>query len=406
MLSNLFKSLFVGGFIYFGMTTPSWTAPVTNSAILTAVGYYIFAPSSPLSYISLDNGNSWQVSNTLPAPLSNLSNQLFGISCYQTNCVAVGTYSDGIQNFPLSYTSTDNGINWVVSTTLPPALNTSTHTLQTVSCDNANNCVAMGNYVSGAASLPLAYTSHDNGKNWIVATSLPIELGSITNSISSVSCDYSNHCVAVGYYLDSTFTYTPLCYTSNDNGQNWALSPAIPILNSNNRLQSVSCDNNNNCVAVGLYSNGSLVLPLSYTSSDNGSNWILSVTQPPEIVGSNFYSIGGINCNQSGHCILAGTYANNGVRMPLAYLSNDYGKNWLMSTTQPPMQNADQCSLTSAFCDNGNYCTSVGYCSTGMISFSVSYVSTDGGNNWRASTTQPPIQSSFDLLFSLSGNGA
>ena len=98
----------------------------------SAVGFYTNrdSNSAPLSYTSINGGVSWTVSaDPIPLPsdeaLTNQTTTLFGITCNSTGlqCSAVGGYKNkNNDTAPLSYTSTNGGVSWNVSSsplTLP-----------------------------------------------------------------------------------------------------------------------------------------------------------------------------------------------------------------------------------------------------------------------------------------------
>ncbi|MCL9683608.1 exo-alpha-sialidase [Legionella maioricensis] len=394
-----------------GSNTPTaqLTASITPIPLpFAAVGYYHNgSQSAPLSYTSSDHGATWSLSTILPPAQGGYNNYLQGISCDSANhCAAVGHYYNGSRYLPLIYTSSDNGTIWSLSTTQPPAQGSNNNSLYSVSCDNAGHCAAVGFYNNGSQDVPLSFTSSDRGVTWGPSTTLPPAQGSAPNYLYSVSCDGGSHCVAVGHYYNGS-RYLPLIYTSSDNGTTWSLS-TTPIPGSgNNSLYGVFCTSSGHCAAVGYYNNGSQNVPLSYTSSDNGATWSVSTTMPPA-QGSSDHLLYSVSCDNTNHCAAVGYYNNGSRNVPLSYTSSDNGATWSVSTTMPsPTQGSGANVLKSVSCDNTDHCAAVGTYNNGSQSLPLSYNSSDNGATWSLSTTPPPAQGSsqFTYLTGVSGNG-
>ncbi|RUR18648.1 exo-alpha-sialidase [Legionella sp. km535] len=392
-----------------GTNTPSiqLTASVTPVLPLAAVGYYYNGSQNvPLSYTSNDNGTTWSLSATLPPTQGNGTNQLKGISCTNTgHCIAVGYYRNGSNPYyPLTYTSTDNGATWILSATLPPVQGSGDNALFSVSCDTLGRCAAVGNYVLAGKALPLSYTSTDNGNNWILSATLPPPLGATNNGLSGVSCDQAGHCAAVGIYYTTRFV--PMSFISSDHGANWSVSSTQPPAQGSIQdvLNGVSCNSSGHCAAVGLYTIGSKIVPLSYTSTDHGTTWSVSTTLPPP-QGNISDFLTSVSCDNADHCAAVGAYNNGSRNVPLSYISSDNGVTWLLSSTLPPPQGSGANRLESVVCDDTGHCAAVGYYTNGGQTAPLSYTSIDHGATWMLSTTLPPPKENQSFLSGVSGNG-
>ncbi|MDR3442013.1 MAG: sialidase family protein [Legionella sp.] len=358
-----------------------------SSFIATVGEYFDGTRFVPLSYYSLDRGLSWILSHPLPSVQGSGENYINSIACANSQCAAVGSYSNGTRAVPLSYYSTDNGQNWSLSRTLPMAQGTGENSLNGIACAG-QQCAAVGSYNNGTRTFSLSYYSIDNGQNWILSSGLPTAQGSGTNYLNSTACE-DNQCVAVGAYYNGT-RYAPLSYYSTDHGQNWTLSPIQPSYQGtgNNYLNSITCSGNQ-CASVGTYYNGTRSVALSYYSLDHGLSWILSNTLPiAQGTGTN--KLTGIMCTGN-QCATVGSYYDGTRYVPVSYYSTDYGLNWTESFTQPSAQGTGDNALNSIMC-TGNQCTAVGVYNKGTRKVPVSYYSTDYGLNWTLSPTLPPAQ--------------
>ena len=276
------------------------------------VGFYLDNGNNiiPLSYTSATGGAVWSLSTRLPLPIDVAANgiqnnKLQSVACNSLGslCNAVGFYSDIFNNLaPLSYTSTNGGATWSLSSRLPLPLDRAANgiqnsKLQSVTCDSTGyRCSTVGFYLNNGNNLaPLSYTTVNGGATWSLSAPLPLPsnvaaMGIQNSELLSVACNSSGSiCSAVGFYLDTLNNFLPLSYTSANGGVTWSLSARPPLpLNvaangiQNNRLQSVDCDSTgSHCGAVGVYlDNGNNLAPLSYTSANSGVTWSLSASLP------------------------------------------------------------------------------------------------------------------------------
>lgn len=346
----------------------------------TAVGTYTTntegpkAPGyAPLSYFSNDGGVHWKLSLMLPLPLDvntpadNQSTALYSVRCNKLNqrhCVAVGYYiNDKNASAPLSYTSTNRGKRWKLSTTLPlPADIITTYSKQRsklfgLACDTkVKSCSTVGSYINNLKStVPLIYTSINRGQSWTISQNpLPLPEDAASNKQNSellaIACDHTGTlCSTVGYYTTSSGGISPLSYSSSDSGNTWYLSSELPLpsdvikrpVAQKTYLNGIFCDNTGvNCNAVGYYTNTTGgVASLSYTSNDGGNNWTVSPSTLPLptnaasglLSNSGLFSI--ICDSQKNLCTSVGYYRKNdntGIA-PLSYTSTDGGITWDVS---------------------------------------------------------------------------
>jgi len=381
--------------------SPPPSPPVQPLHFVT-IGYYSDgARYLPSSYISIDNGQSWTVSATMPPAQSGANNSLASIVCDSTGikCAGAGVYDDGFGGaLPLSDTSSDGGNTWQASLTPPPA-QAAFNFLNGIACDrNVMICTAVGSYNNGGPNIPLSYTSGDGGVSWQVSSILPPAQGGGQNYLQSVACDSTGmKCASVGVY-DNGGPSLPLSYTSVDGGNSWQVSSTLPPVQGigANVLNSITCDSTGmKCTAVGQYINGGPSIPLSYTSSDGGDTWQVSSTLPP-VQGNGESKLFSVACDSTRMiCTAVGYYKNNALYASLSYTSQDGGATWQVSTTLPPAQGSDD-ELSGVSCDSsGLICVAVGtnYDSQGVP---LSFTSSDGGITWIPSTIMPSVLSPFD----------
>ena len=340
---------------------------------------------APLSDISLNNGVTWTASTTQPPAGS--GGLLISVACSNGGdiCTALGSTNSG--NNPLSYTSTDGGATWVASVTQPPSAPSGFGTVYGVACSRVGTtCAAVG--IDSLHGTPFSWTSADGGIHWAASTTPPPTNGFVQGVLNGIACSSDGRvCTTVGNYRYDE-NDVPLSYTSSDGGVTWVVSTTPPPVNGSEigRLLSVACSSNGLvCTTVGYDGNS---VPLSYTSSDGGVTWVASMTQPP-VNGSGMGQLPGVACSSNGlTCTAVGQDGNTA---PLSYISSDGGVTWVASTTQPPVNSAGSGVLLGVACSsNGLTCTAVGQDGNYLP---LSYTTLDGGDTWVASTTQPPLDS-------------
>ncbi len=381
----------------------------------TAVGIYIkgVAPNYtasnggvPLSYTSINGGQTWALSASLPLPPdvlvgSSARSRLNNMACDPAGqkCTAVGAYIQGLTpgyttsngSAPLSYSSMNGGQTWALSAPLPlpsDVLITSdaSSILNSITCDpTGQNCIALGSYTQGLApgytvsngTAPLSYTSTNGGQTWALSDTLPVPADAVRGTNALIGAGISIACDPTGVICAATCSYrrgsapnynvsigrVPVGYTSNNGGRTWSLSnmplPADILIDrlSSFGLSALSCDLiGQNCVVVGGYvrgvspgytvSNGQA--PVSYSSNNGGLTWALSNQGAPLPLPANAAidstsittSLSRVYCNPTSlQCVAVGYYSYigsvGGDSLPLAYTSKDGGTTWALSSTLP-----------------------------------------------------------------------
>ena len=351
-----------------------------NISALIAVGNYTNTTTNivPLSYTSTNGGSSWSVSSALSLPGDVATTfaiaVLSGVACDSTGlqCTAVGSYKNTSNNIvPLSNTSINGGNSWSLSTTLPLPVDVSTSAtansvLSGVACDSTRlQCTAVGFYRNTSSkTVPFSYTSFNGGNSWSLSTTLPLPtdvlITAAANSVlNGVACDSTGlQCNAVGAYRNTSNRTVPFSYTSTNGGNSWNLSSALPLpgdVIDNSVLNGVACDSTRlQCTAVGSYRNTSNnIVPLSYTSTNGGDSWSLSSTVPlpGDLATATANSVlSGVACDSTRlQCTAVGFYRNTSNNtVPLSYTSTNVGSSWSLSSTLPLPQDVATSSSSSS----------------------------------------------------------
>ncbi|HWF16156.1 MAG TPA: sialidase family protein [Acidimicrobiales bacterium] len=232
----------------------------------------------------------------------------------------------------------------------PPSPSVGGH-FNAVSCATTTVCVAVGGTSSGSA---LIERSTDGGSSFALDT-VPTN----AREMFGVDCNSSVHCVTVGAANASSGTGA---LVSDDGGVTWSLT-TTPA----NTLQSVACENDADCAAVG----GGPGQSGAVFSTNGGTTWSNSVVAPAPAVN--------VDCNAS-MCVAAGENQS---------ISTDGGAHWTSKLT-------GNLPLFSTSCTtDGVNCLAVGPSShddpteQGQLARS-----TDSGSTWSNASANLPATAS------------
>ena len=195
----------------------------TAVQVCMAVGYQTNVSSSgyqhPLA-VELD-GTSWNLSHTVAVnDRSNIS-ELTGLSCASINwCVAVGYRSTdgdwGQEGVYQPLVERWDGTAWTVQST-PVIQAPSGGQLAAVSCTSSVACIAIGKGSTSGGFLAEQW----NGISWRIQTT-PLATESV-DTVDAISCDAVNACVAAGDTIKTTDPYRTIPLTEFWDGASWRI---------------------------------------------------------------------------------------------------------------------------------------------------------------------------------------
>jgi hypothetical protein len=268
--------------------------------------------------------------------------QLTGVSCPLTsNCIAVGTYSEGTnpEAEQRTFSDVNQGGGWKLKATATLSGVTGS-SLAGVSCASTTYCLAVGAYDGQATAGPLSESW--NGSTWTLIKSAAI--GSSNASFSAAACSAAGTCTAVGTALGSSNSQ-PLIERLK--ATTWTIESSPDRANAG--LYSVACPSVSRCLAVGAASNGTTL-----AEGWNGTAW--SVEATPTVPGGGLAELVGISCTVTTNCRAVGTGAEHGqASTGLAERWN--GSTWSLQTVADPDPTI---SLSGVSCTAGPACTAVG----------------------------------------------
>jgi hypothetical protein len=248
----------------------------------------------------------------------------------------------------------------------PPGSTQPTY-LEDETCTSAVFCVAAGNYEDAA---------HDDrglldtyvGGSW-TATEAPLPSNAAPEpfaTITGVSCPSDGSCVAVGSYKDASNSTWGVIETLV--GGHWFASEApqptdaATGTNDQSWLKTVSCPGVGDCVAVGMYKNGSGDT-VGLIDSLAGGRWnALAAPQPAGAAAQNTAFVENVSCPASNDCVADGFYFNASLRYQADLLQETNG-NWTAVDAPAPANAGTGTVVTSLLgqisCSAGS-CTTVG----------------------------------------------
>lgn len=277
---------------------------------------------------------------------------------------------------PVTYKSTDAGMTWRRN-----QINNATGRIRSISCNKGNYCVAVGEAYNNSKTTIMAYNSYDGGYTW-TAHNLGVFGG--TSGLESITCDETQHCVAVGAASPITkHDMKPIIFTSFDSGNSWTTNYQLPVdsQKSDAALSAVSCNRKNGmiCIAVGhSYPDGNTASFISYASLDGGLTWSNKTIEDNLGVESLLSEIScdsdGKTCISIGHVSLdfVGQPANHNYQAVM-YETRDSGNTW--ARINLPVNPSPNTSLDGITC-NESHCIVVGKENNKMITLK------NQGNTW------------------------
>ena len=268
-----------------------------------AVGRYSDASGAGHTLIEHYAGGAWSVVSS-PTPAGDGEIDLDGVACVGADdCWAVG-YSDasgpnssGVGTVIEQYA----GSGWKIVPS-PSASAGATDELAAVTCVSADDCWAVGAYLTADGSDNQGLIEQYTGHGWTVVSS-PLPPGSVESALESISCAGAEDCWAVGGWGDVNYGGPTLI--EQDTGAGWRIVPSpIPPGSTQSALSGVSCASVDDCWAVG-FSGDESFDTAALIEQNAGSGWtIVSDAAPPGNAGGAVLS--GMTCMSDGHCWAAG----------------------------------------------------------------------------------------------------
>lgn len=356
----------------------------------TAVGQYfkIGNPNSlPLAVFSQNGGQTFDFASEAALPPdadANKGTQLFGVKCFQQQCVGVGLYNlfttmQAIGGLPFITFSNNSGKTF--TSAIRPALPIDWEPNKISALRAVTNIrqriIGVGTYNVGLDTgaplgFPYVVVSDLTGKQFTTAFRAPVPpdaAASPNGMLYGISC-VEDHCVAAGEYAISSTVNRPLLIISDDGGLTFKKFAKISISNTANSaksmsLRGISCEGQH-CIAGGYYyaqGSNTGTLPLVLNSTDGGLTFSMSTTTMPDNTDYNInaafksISCAGLRCVAVGYYNFdTMTFQSN---LALSAFSTDGGLTFTAATVPGTTDTTKLSELTGSACVNKK-CIGVG----------------------------------------------
>jgi hypothetical protein len=335
------------------------------------------------------NGTSWVNKLTLGDSVS-------GVSCSSTSwCMSVGVAKGSVRAFRLK----EEGGTWSAEGYTPPTPSGgSKAALSSVSCNATTACTAVGSYYVESEAKYKPLVERWNGTSWSTQSAPNPPSGSAQSAMLAVSCSTSTSCVTAGTANSAPFAETW-------NGTTWSVSTtAVPSPSIEATLEGISCTSSTACTAVGSYKESSAKGNYKKLLAErwNGSSWSIQTTpSPSEAKGP--VKLRGVSCASATACTAVGSYAPVASENPIEQrtLTESWnGTSWSVQSSPNSAQKVN--GLSAVSCSATGACTGVGIVQPeaeilSKVADRASLAERWNGISWSVQTTPAQSRSPYSL---------
>ena len=182
------------------------------------------------------------------------------------DCVATLVYGAGVSSRAMIVTETGGAWRSATKIALPPPDARRDAVLRSVACAAAGDCVAVGQFSSGAADVDSPILATEQGGRWGHAVAIAPPAGTSASSalggayLRAVACPAAGSCTAIGSYRDARYNSRPFAITQTRG----AWGPATPLPLPSDALPpargfgiaeayALACTHPEDCAVVGTY---------------------------------------------------------------------------------------------------------------------------------------------------------
>lgn len=266
----------------------------TSTSFCLAVGAFQAGRIMPGLAETL-SGNSWNLTaNPIPSPATKRSVFANEVSCASpTRCLFVGEHF-GSRGPAADLAESWNGTTWKILAATNPA-GTTLSGLDDVACPTTRFCLAVGFAGrTGQRFHATAYTWR-NGTTWR-QISVPSPRHSRNSELGGLSCANAANCMAVGNFTSAAGKYLP--YAARWHSGIWKLLSTPAIAGQRDTVfQGDSCPSATRCVAVGVV--GARVFH-AFAEVWSRGKWHVSTVR------RSFSAFSGVSCPALSRCLAAG----------------------------------------------------------------------------------------------------
>lgn len=284
--------------------------------------------------VAIRSANGWRAQTVAPS-IGPAEAQGLSVACTSaSHCFAVGlSYGSDAQR---PFGEWWNGTRWTVDPGVSAAVaGAEWADLEAVTCANASSCTAVGAISDGSYGGLAGLVLHWNGSRW-TRTAVPPPGHNIALHFSGVACPAASLCYAVGG------SYNSVIYRWS--GGSWSREVAF----TTGDLESVSCADSTDCVAVGGGTSGPFIVRL------HGGTWQVDQSAAPSNSAATLESV---SCATPTVCVATGYTGDLGSEQTLAERF-DGTQWWADDVTLPGSTRTSE--LTGVSCARTTDCWAVG----------------------------------------------
>ncbi len=299
----------------------------------------------------------------------------------------------------LSFTYTTNAPGGTVSGTLTcttvdggtpisPSLALGSYTIDGSSCSGltSSDQAAYAVFPSSYVGVPDGFVVSASPPWSISPSPSPYANGQVLNDVSCTSVTF---CVAVGNYSNGSILQT---LVESWNGSAWSVVSSPDLGTKDDDLNGVSCTSATSCVAVGYYVDASNA-EQTLVESWNGASWS-TVSSPDD--GSALNQLAGVSCTTAAACMAVGSSTAGGT-----LVESWNGASWAIVSSPDPGVAGN--TLNAVSCTSATACMAVGRYSNGtsLLTLTESW----NGASWSV-VSSPSPGSNQNQLYGVSCTGS
>jgi hypothetical protein len=342
----------------------------TSAVNCSAGGYYRDQHHHDQGFVVTERHGSWGRAAELPGlgALNNTGNaSVVSVSCTSAgNCSAGGTYRGG-SSHASGFVATEKEGRWDRAIEVPGLGGLSPDgkaAVVSVSCAEAGNCAATGNYTDSDGQQQGFVVNENNGR-WGQAIEIP-GLGTLDNGsadATEVSCAAAGNCAAVGLYTDSAGHEQG--FVADQQSGSWGQAIEVPGLGALNQgdgaaVLAVSCAAAGNCAAGGYYTDSS-GNEQGFVADRQAGSWGQAIEVPGlgalnETNNDPLAYVGSLSCASPGNCLAGGDF---GWPYSWAFVASEKNGVWGQAIAVPglgALVNGRWASLLSVSCASAGNC--------------------------------------------------
>lgn len=293
-----------------------------------------------LSFTNIGSSNNVSPVSYYQGPGINIGS-FTGVSCTTSdNCIAAGYVYDANGYRHPAYAIETNGSWGDVQQVDTPGGANNNEQFNSISCADANDCVAVGTDDYGASGVIPIYDTYSNGS---MGTATEVTTPTGYGILYDVYCVDAGDCTAVGTDNDLNNNINAPIYLSMTSGTWGSINEFSSPDPTGSEINSLSCIDSTDCTAVGTDNDASTGLSNAVYSTETAGSW-----SPVTDIGQ--LGVGymdGVSCVSTGNCTAVGWDDINGNPLYSVEQNGQWGSALPVTTAGTAFFNSVGCAQSS-----------------------------------------------------------